>query len=535
MDDYNFDNDEGQFGETRRLDDINKEVIKLEAAKKGKAPTEELGDKNAFLNTFQSEKFDQEKDVKVQEQPQTANADKEVNAAIPKQPQEQSFATAKITPVAQEVQEDDLEDDRERALRMARDRRMMKIGLTIAVIVGLLVFVVGFIFMTTFLRNGTIHPTKEEEPTQSVVLIEGIKGTNGLSVRDLDTHQVYTVRTTEETTYRDPWEKEIAFHALEPGDVVLISMKASAKEAIQIWFPEDIWIKEDVTDFTIDTEKKTMQLALEGISGEGVLTYTDDTLFLYKEKGISPKELQPCDILQLQGKGNKIYSVVVLSYHGYYTISNSSVDSCFGQIDDGEIIPLKEGEKYAVSEGAHTLTITGENIEPRIENLFIVPKEESIIDLSAIQEKTGVLIVKADVPEYQLFVNSVEVDPTEPIVLPLGKEQDVVVSKEGYVTWNEKVILNQASLTVYATLEQEVEKALVSFTSKPSGATVLVNGVDFGTTPLEKEIEFGSYTIELQLNGYDSYLGTLLADKASVAVNAELSPHKEDVNLELLT
>ena len=54
MKDYHFQKDNQDFGQTVRLDDINEKVKQLNQ----NTADDELGDANAFLDAFESEKFD---------------------------------------------------------------------------------------------------------------------------------------------------------------------------------------------------------------------------------------------------------------------------------------------------------------------------------------------------------------------------------------------------------------------------------------------------------------------------------------------
>ena len=53
MKDYHFQENEQDFGLTVRLDDINEKVKQIQQESE-----DDLGDANAFLNAFESEKFD---------------------------------------------------------------------------------------------------------------------------------------------------------------------------------------------------------------------------------------------------------------------------------------------------------------------------------------------------------------------------------------------------------------------------------------------------------------------------------------------
>lgn len=68
--------------------------------------------------------------------------------------------------------------------------------------------------------------------------------------------------------------------------------------------------------------------------------------------------------------------------------------------------------------------------------------------------------------------------------------------------------------------------AEVTLASKPAGARVRVDGVDVGVTPLTAEIGAGNHRVEMQLAGYQHWLGALdvVANQPQSVPEVELSP-----------
>jgi len=503
MKDYNFDSDNGQFDETRRLDDINRQV-KLKQNLSA-APDEELGDRNAFLDSFESEKI-----------------------AVRPQPQQ------KIIPPSWSEEYDDAEPEEE---EYEKDRRWLKIGLLIAVIVGLLVCIAGFVIMSSFLKNGKISPAQQESSQslssqneakasqiESMVLIMGLGKERELSVREIGQKKNTLLRIDTQSRIFD--KNGIALKHFVPivGDVVSVLIDTSDNTVEKMYYPNTVWSAENVTQFQLDTKTKTLQTDKKGIAGQENLSYTDDTLFLYKENKISPEEIHSCDTLTLQGSGKNLLSVRVKEYHGDFRVLNASaVQNGALQIDDGEWIPLSDVQDYSIAEGSHEITITGDNIETRVDNIFIVPNETYELDLSTVQPKTGVLVVQANVDEYQLYVNGVAVDPAEPVVLPQGKQEQIEIEKEGYQSWTDVVTLQEDFLTLTAELLPAVPLCDISISTTPETAKIFLNGEEKGTTPYNEKLAYGTYSLQIQCEGYQDYIDLLTINKRTFAVNISLS------------
>ena len=68
MKDYHFENDNKEFDTTIRLDHINEKVKELE---QNQTDEDDLGDKDEFLNAFESEKFEDPLPIQPAEEPVT--------------------------------------------------------------------------------------------------------------------------------------------------------------------------------------------------------------------------------------------------------------------------------------------------------------------------------------------------------------------------------------------------------------------------------------------------------------------------------
>ena len=86
-------------------------------------------------------------------------------------------------------------------------------------------------------------------------------------------------------------------------------------------------------------------------------------------------------------------------------------------------------------------------------------------------------------------------------------------------------------------VESIVTQALVSISSNPSGASVIVNGDYLGVTPLPQQLwDFGTYVVNISLNGYEPSEQTVtIVSGDPVTVNpslTQLSPEKAVLNVD---
>lgn len=470
MKDYHFERDEKNFDETIRLDDINEKLKELESD----LDEDTLGDKNAFLDAFESEKFDEPPadEPSEPEPPEDADA-----------PEEQEEPTRRVR------RTEDADEP---------DRNKHTIGLVAAV--AAVVCILCFFLASHGFRGGESPDAPITAENEAIpMLVEALLDGDEFVVYDIKADRSKTVMLTEETVVTDEQGRDIAYDSIpQEGDLVMATLDETGERALTIDYGGGIHSQE-LTGLTVDASKRTL-------SGEDEsFEYGKKAMFFYKGEEISPKDLEPCDLLRLKGVEDLVWSVEVLEYHGYIVVENvDNIKNGKFKLDEEEEIPLEEAERIAVKEGTHTITVTGDNIETRTDNIFVETGEEYLCDLSKAQEKVGVILINANVSDYKLYINGTAVDSREPAVLPLG-EYDLVILKNGYTEWNSHVTLNQATLTVNAELQKEIQYGTLTVTANCDGATVYINGEESGIAPMQVNLPYGSYSVRVQKDGYNTF------------------------------
>lgn len=472
--DYHFENEEHDLEQTIRLDDINEKLKRLEQT----PPEDDLGDKEDYLNAFESEKLQEDS----AEQP------------------------SQDTPLSEQEPPDE-EYDEEAFFGLS------KRGIGLLAAIGVVACMLGFM-----LARCGFHPAPEpkaEEGVPVLMLVEDVTEGEKLEVYDIGEEQQRTVTLSEETTVRDENERTIASDTIKAGDLVMIELSEDGETVRSVYYGGKIQTKE-MTGLAVDTAKRTLS------DEEETITYHKKTMFRYEGEDIDPGDLAPCDVLLLKGTDDMVWSVEVLEYHGTIVLENKKeIQNGKIQIDEEEALSLNEVERLPVSGGMHTLTITGDNIETRKDRMFIEAGTEYPYDLSQAQQKVGVLIVNANVSEYKLYINGTATDASSPAVLPFG-EYDLVILKNGYHEWNQHVMLNEASMTVRAELQRDLEYGTLTVTSDVDGAAVYIDGEESGVTPLEINLLYGSYAVRLEKRGYHSFEQRISINQPAVSLYAEM-------------
>lgn len=521
MNKYNFEEDENEFGETRRLDSINDEIKKYEH-------NHNLQDKDAYLNHFQSEKFHTTAENRSTQGRNTENRNTSYTMRQPSQNRE---------PVRKSVPNN---------RKKGNGGRGNKNNLLVLIIIGLLIFIC--VFLSVFLSMGgnnskktVFEPDNEiqtapkqpkdktitsdadekeeeekEEQPERTALIEEINTSKELIVYDITKEKNDTIKTDKNTEVVDEKGDKISLSAIMPGDIVVFSVEEETGIATKISFTKDTWEKEKVTKTKIDTDKKSIEI--EGKSYQ----YTDETIFQYKNKTIDPSRLDEIDVICAKGINDTVWSVDVLEYHGYIVIKNKNkIENGTIEINNKKPVSLASLDKITISEGAHSIVIKGSNIETYTADIFIVADEEFSIDLSNTQAKTSVLIVKANVDNYQLYVNGNLTDNTEPVVLNQG-DYTVKVTKEGYLPFEQKISVTEPSVEVNAVLQEEVKKGSISIVTNPTAAYIYVNNEYVGVSPVAVTLEYGDHRIYAKMDGYMDVSSPITVNKIQETIVVEL-------------
>ncbi len=554
MRDYHFEDDDQttELEETIRLDAIHETVKALE--KKTEDDLEDLGDKDAFLNAFESERLTPQESVSeyddisqkvieditnienledLEDTEDTEDTERTLDLSQTQeiqpiqqtqqtQPIQQTQSMHSMSAEKQNVQNaqepkttQNKEDvaDLEETEESASFWNKKTIGL--ATIGCILVVMVCFGLARMFFAPKEIPLTPG---TPRPVLITSILAQDELLVYDLQSGKQTTLQLSEDTKIYNEKNVVIVSDILEEGDLVLATLDSTGNVTISLSYNGITQM--EATDLQVDTTASVLR------SEDGTQTYhyQKNSKFLYQGEALKPSELAPCDVLTLYLVEDTLWLTEVNSYHGYFIVTNTgNIQNGKIQIDTQDAIALSEVSRMPLAEGTHTVTITGDNIETRQDTLFIESGEEVTYDLSRAQEKMGVLVIQANVTDYKLYINGTLTDSTQPAVLPFGT-YDVVILKNGYTDWNQTVTINQSTVTVQAELEESIQYGTLAITCNEPDAHIIINGVEQGIAPLQIKLPTGLQVVEIYKEGFATYRQEVELTQDTVHIDAILQP-----------
>ena len=505
MKDYHFQENERDFDSTVRLDTINNQVKEL----KKKDEADELGDANEFLNAFASETFSEQAEEKRED-------------ALADAPEEGMDETKKAVVLPTPDSEEEAWEDAEEVytggggiFALGEDLGLNKKTVVLLSILAILACVVGF-----SLVRCSFHPAKEPAVTVAEggtpFLVQADRGEGAYQVYDIAQGEQKIVLLTKKTTMTDASGRAVAKAALAEGDLLTAQLEKDGKTLKSVDYSSREIETKEATGLTVNRKKMTLSNKEEKLS----YSYQKESRFFYDGAEITAQDLEPCDTLLLKMAEGTVWVVEVQTSHGTIVVENAdAIKDGKIQLDEADEIDLEEGMELLTAEGHHTITVSGSNIETRTDAVVVEAGEETICDLSKAQEKMGVIIVNANVKEYKLYINGAVAE--SPAVMPMG-EYDLVILKNGYAEWNQHVTLNQDTLNVTAELQREVQYGTLTVTANVEGAWVFINGEEYGVTPMEVNLPYGSYTVMVEKNGYQSDTQSIQMQSATASIHASL-------------
>lgn len=493
MKDYHFEKDDAHLDQTIRLDEISEKIKEL----KKTDIEDELGDANAFLDAFESEKF--EAAEKMENIPVIPEAEEDA----------EEIADTQVTPAAIFPPQPPKTDQPPEAAEPEDGLSKRTIGLL--ALLGVLACILGFSLVRCGFQPASSGKTSQADP----LLVEGVLDTDELVVYDILQDTRKTILLTEKTKLLHGADgKENAIGSVEAGDLLMAELAEDGKTALSLDYEAAALQKKEVSGLTVDTDAKKL------LGEEDSFAYSERAMFLYHGDKIQPAEIMEMDRLFLQGYAGEIWSVEVLEYHGYLLAENGeNIKNGTLQIDEEDAVSLESRKRIPIRTGNHTLLIKGDNIETRKDSISIREGEELRYDLSKAQEKMGVILIDANVSEYRLYINGEQME--SPAVLPVG-EYDLVILKNGYMDWNDHVELRGDTLTVKAELEQEFQYGTLTVTADCDGARVYINGEASGVAPMQINLPYDSYTVRVEKEGYPSFEQTVQIDTATEFLHAQM-------------
>ena len=163
-----------------------------------------------------------------------------------------------------------------------------------------------------------------------------------------------------------------------------------------------------------------------------------------------------------------------------------------------------------VKAGDHIIQVKAPGMQTGEKHVTVAAGSSQIVKFDLNQEAAGdqgTLKVVSMVPEAQVFIDGASVGKVPQEKKVSAGEHPVVVRLDGYKQFEQKVRVEAGqTVTVQATLKPVGRLRILS---TPSQATVLINGLPVGKTPLDQEVETGETVVRIEQPGFQAFEQTI--------------------------
>ena len=386
-----------------------------------------------------------------------------------------------------------------------KEKKVIPMMMVIVVIVGFFIGVASFCMAYTYMMSDeTSEPTEERFSANGVLkqaqanligsdidaVVKSIdKEANTIVFYNLKNDTSSTVNVTDTTIF----PKNVTMDTIAVGDIY--TYKFDKDENItEIKTCQKSWTVEDI-GVSINTSAKLIKFSDTSSkdNAEKSYKYVEGlTSVSYKNQPKTLENISPLDYVKIKGydngKINRAYSIEILKSHGEIQFQNmDSISNAKIYINDKQY-SMKSDSRVLLTEGTYNVKVTGSNTMDITKQVNVVPDNPTVVDLSKIQVKTGVLNISSNVDGYKLYLNDKEQNTGESPLLEYGT-YTVKATKDGYKDFTSSVTIASDTNTSVALGSYVVECKADGYNSDKKQINVSADGqvinLTFQLTPAE--------------------------------------------------
>lgn len=411
-----------------------------------------------------------------------------------------------------------------------KEKKVIPMMMVIVIIVGFFIGVASFCMAYTYMMSDeTSEPTEERFSANGVLkqaqanligsdidaVVKAIdKEASTISFYNLKNDTNSTVNVTDKTIF----PKDVTMDTVAVGDIYTYKFDkdeniTEIKNCQKAWTVEDIGVSINTSaklvKFSDTSSKDNAEKSYKYIEGL--------TSVSYKNQPKTLENISPLDYVKIKGydngKINRAYSIEILKSHGEIQFQNmDSISNAKVYINDKQY-SMKSDSRVLLTEGTYNVKVTGSNTMDITKQVNVVPDNPTVIDLSKIQVKTGVLNITSNVDGYKLYLNDKEQNAGESPLLEYGT-YTVKATKDGYKDFTSSVTIDSDTNTLNIKMKKSETGGTLNLNSVPSSAEIYIDGSYAGTGSVSRSVALGSYVVECKADGYNS-------DKKQINVSAD--------------
>ena len=195
---------------------------------------------------------------------------------------------------------------------------------------------------------------------------------------------------------------------------------------------------------------------------------------------------------------------------GWFVLTAKSVfveiDPITAQIEIEGGFKVRLGQRYLIRSGSYELTLLNDGYHASVTQL-LVSAEQSQTHPFIMRKLPGIISIASDITDgARVQIDGVDIGltPLNGVLVESGDHQ-MTISKERYLDYRETISVEGRSVVQRYQASLEPAWAMVSLSTVPAGADVLVDGEIIGATPVNAEFLQGRRDLTLKLSGHKAW------------------------------
>ena len=244
---------------------------------------------------------------------------------------------------------------------------------------------------------------------------------------------------------------------------------------------------------------------------------TDDDKVQGRIAPITPIDFTPND-----GKGPRVtykfrwahlavaVFAIISVVAGWFVLTAKSVfveiDPITAQIEIEGGLKVRLGQRYLIRSGSYELTLRNDGYHDSVTQL-LVSADQSQTHGFVMRKLPGIISIVSDLVDgARVQIDGVDIGltPLSGVLVEPGDHQ-MTISKERYLDYSETISIEGRSVEQGYQAILEPAWAVVTLSTEPAGADVLVDGEVVGATPINVEVLQGRRDVTLKLSGHKAW------------------------------
>lgn len=372
------------------------------------------------------------------------------------------------------------------------------------------------------------------DSADTAILVDRDEKENKVTLLNLELGKRYTLEVDGTTRLYDKYGEAVSIDQMEVGDIVDVTFLRGKKHLTTMCKSDSAWVYENVERYELNLVRGEMSI------GSGVYQLTSNTQYISDGRSIDAMDLNPADVLSVQGIDNQVLTLRVEKGHGYLRLVND--ENFIGgwiEIGKSKIQRITEDMLLLVPEGSYQVSVSHRG-GGGVKNVVIGRNEETALDIGDLEipePQTGMVLFSLEPADAELYIDGTKVDASGPVTLEYGLHQ-MIVRAQGYQSITQYIRVAQESMGINVPLDavagEEPESVPSSaeassteassadtttdyykvYVDAPEGVEVYLDGNYVGISPCSfKKVE-GVHVLTLRKSGYETRSFTLQLDNA---------------------